>query len=114
MVVTHYTGPGLEHMKLPIDVVPNSRPLRFKWRQTVHNLSGTSVVELEGHLPPTVEQAVKELIEQFKEKCGEVQELTKLTREQAKELDGLRKAPTSDEQVTFSQKPTPPPVKKGK
>lgn len=47
---------------LPIEVVPNSRPPRFCWQQRVQTPAGTTTVQHEGQLPPTVEDAVVELI----------------------------------------------------
>lgn len=49
-------------MILPIDVVPNTRPPRFRWRQRVKTLAGDKVVENEGALPAWVEGAVAELV----------------------------------------------------
>ena len=49
-------------MKLPIEVIPNSRPQRFRWKQTVSTPSGPRAIEYEGTMPATVEAALKELI----------------------------------------------------
>ncbi len=48
--------------RLPIDVVPGSRPLRFKWRSIVDTPNGRIAQECEGPLPPSVEQSVELLI----------------------------------------------------
>ena len=46
---------------LPIEVVPG-RTLTFRWRQTVDTPVGKKVVQHEGALPPSVEQAVATLV----------------------------------------------------
>jgi hypothetical protein len=48
--------------KLPIDLIPNTMPPRFRWRQRVSIPTGYSVQENEGMLPPSVESAVVELV----------------------------------------------------
>lgn len=49
---------------LPIDVVPNTDPPIFRWRQLVSNWGDgqSEWVEHEGTLPPTCERAVVDLI----------------------------------------------------
>lgn len=51
-------------MQLPIDIVPNSQPRAFKWRQTISNIGGDGykVIECNGSLPVSVERAVEDLI----------------------------------------------------
>ncbi len=49
--------------KLPIDVVPNTSPPRFLWRQRVSVPSGYVVQDNEGMLPPNIEDAVAALID---------------------------------------------------
>lgn len=49
-------------MNLPIDVIPNSVPPRFTWRQVVETPSGPRVIEHEGTLQPSVEMAVASLV----------------------------------------------------
>ena len=49
-------------MRLPIEAIPNSRPQRFRWKQTVSTPDGPRAVEYEGTMPATVEVALKELI----------------------------------------------------
>lgn len=54
---------GGTDMKLPIDVVPNSSPLIFKWTQVVGTLTGgRAVQDCEGQLPPSCERAVEKLV----------------------------------------------------
>lgn len=48
-------------MKLPIDVCQGF-PIQFRWQQTVTTPVGTHVVDHEGALPSTVEQAVLDLV----------------------------------------------------
>lgn len=59
-------------MDLPIDIIPGSRPPRFRWQQTVP-IDGRTVNH-QGTLPPTVEEAVAQLIA--------------LTKSQQKRLEG--------------------------
>lgn len=49
-------------VRLPIDVVPNTAPPKFKWRQVVSTFDGAQEIEHEGTLPPSVETAVADLI----------------------------------------------------
>ena len=49
-------------MTLPIDLIPGTRPPRFRWRQTVTTPAGDRVVNYEGVLPPAAEEAVAQLI----------------------------------------------------
>lgn len=50
-------------MNLPIDIVANTSPPRFRWRQTVETPVGTRVQEYDGVLPPSMEQAVEALVQ---------------------------------------------------
>lgn len=65
-------------MELPIDVVPGSIPPRFKWKQTVDTVNGKRTVDSEGGLPPSVEQAVLDLIALAK---GSIEVAKQLQRE---------------------------------
>lgn len=47
---------------LPIDVVPNTSPPRFRWSQMIQTPTGPRMIEHEGVLPPSVEGAVLSLI----------------------------------------------------
>jgi hypothetical protein len=49
-------------VKLPIDVIPDTDPPRFRWTQRVDTLNGPVDQECEGQLPVTVERAVADLI----------------------------------------------------
>ncbi len=50
-------------MKLPIDVVFGNGPPQFKWTQVIGGPSGErSVVDHEGTLQPSVEQAIVDLV----------------------------------------------------
>ncbi len=65
-------------MNLPIDVIPNSNPPRFRWRQIVPTPAGTKSVEYNGaQLPPSVEGAVIQLIELAKQQYADNVELRK-------------------------------------
>lgn len=58
-------------MAIPIDVVPDTNPPKFRWRQVVDSIAGIRVVDHEGTLPPTVEVAVVGLIDMAKELMGD-------------------------------------------
>lgn len=60
---------------LPIDIVPNTRPSRLRWRQTVTTLAGTTMVQMEGRLPAPVESAVIELIALVKRQAQDIIDL---------------------------------------
>ena len=62
---------------LPIDVVPNTDPVVFRWKRMVDSLAGEQMVTMEGALPSMVEGAVVDLIA--------------LAKRQEQELVGLRK-----------------------
>lgn len=62
-------------MNLPIDLVPGSSPPKFRWRQTIDTLAGRTVVEHDGMLPPSVEDAVAALIKITKRLAAECEEL---------------------------------------
>lgn len=64
-------------MKLPIDVIANTNPPRFVWRQLTPTMDGLRVVECDGTLPPSVEGAVVALVA--------------LVKQQAQEIAGLQK-----------------------
>lgn len=49
-------------MKLPIDVVPSSRPPQFRWQSRVGTPLGLRTVDHEGSLPASVEGAVADLV----------------------------------------------------
>jgi hypothetical protein len=51
-------------MELPIDLIPDTNPPRFRWWQTSRNpANGEGVLQkCEGLLPPAIESAVAELI----------------------------------------------------
>lgn len=62
-------------MNLPIDLVPNTRPQRFKWRQVVNSPIGVRTVDCEGQLPPGMDEAVSMLIDITKQLRTENNEL---------------------------------------
>lgn len=70
-------------MNLPIDVVPGSRPLKFKWRNTMDSLVGMRSVDYEGALPANVEVAIKELVDITKRLITDNENLKKQVAAQA-------------------------------
>lgn len=53
-------------MNLPIDLIPDTSPPKFRWRQVVKTIGSIQVIEHEGHLTPSVEDAVVSLIHMLK------------------------------------------------
>lgn len=58
-------------MELPIDIVPDNSPPRFRWQQTVHSPDGPRIVECSGQLPPGVDVKVESLIQLAKDTATE-------------------------------------------
>lgn len=54
-------------MQLPIEVIPGSRPPRFRWRYLADTPNGRQAVEQEGSLPPSMEGAMQRLISLVKQ-----------------------------------------------
>ena len=63
-------------MNLPIDVIPNTNPPRFRWRQRV-TLPVPHTTVCEGQLPHAVEEAVLTLIILAKQQAREIETLKK-------------------------------------
>lgn len=49
-------------MDLPIEIVPNSRPIKFRWKEVIDSPDGRRVVNLEGTVPPGMAIAIERLI----------------------------------------------------
>lgn len=47
---------------LPIELVPNSRPPRFKWKRVVDTPTGKQTVDMEGCVQSSMEDALVDLI----------------------------------------------------
>jgi hypothetical protein len=85
----------MEEMQLPIDVVPNTHPPIFRWKQTVDAIDGRRVVvQHEGALPPNVEIAVertigiaKQLLKDNAVLRGQVQGMSDRIAAQAEQLE---------------------------
>ena len=82
-------------MTIPIDLISNSRPPRFRWRQTVTSPAGDRVITHEGTLPAAVEDAVAALII--------------IARRQAKRLEGAL-CQIAEMSKTTPAEPVLPPV----
>lgn len=61
--------------ELPIDVILNSVPPKFRWRQTVSTPLGSKTVMCEGALPPAIEDAVVGMILLVKARGMEIEAL---------------------------------------
>jgi hypothetical protein len=100
-------------IRLPIDVVPNTDPPRFRWRQLVGGFSGPQSLDHEGALPLTVEQAVLKLVQMNKRLLRENTSLSK-------QLDAANRRANAAETLCSNQKQmieemrNPPVAKKGK
>lgn len=86
-------------MKLPIDVVPNSRPMRFKWRQTITTPIGSYTINHEGELPASVEEVVVLLIGLSKQLVSENAELKSKVDVLTKQYDILTKRAETKEKL---------------
>ena len=53
---------GLIHVKLPIEIAPNTNPKRFRWQQRVDTINGTRTVDYEEVLRPALAGALVELL----------------------------------------------------
>lgn len=70
-------------MNLPIEMVPDSNPPRFRWRRVVDTPLGSKVITCEGSLPASVEGPVATVI-------GIVQQLHYENNRLKAELNALR------------------------
>jgi hypothetical protein len=74
-------------MDLPIDVIPNTAPPKFRWKQVVQTPVGEQTVEYQSTLTPTIEVALVKLVGVAKLLAAE----NKASRErEAKHLDQLK------------------------
>ena len=73
-------------MTLPIDLIPGTRPPRFRWRQTVTTPAGDRVVNYEGVLPPAAEEAVAQLIALAKTQAKRLDEALRLVAEMSEKM----------------------------
>ncbi len=64
-------------MQLPIDIIPNCKPPRFKWKQVLTTPNGTRVVVYDGAVMLTLEGALVDLIELAKQQYADNVELRK-------------------------------------
>lgn len=88
-------------VKLPIELIPNSRPPRFRWTQLVGTPVGPKLVHHEGSVPPELEIALVALyqraIDQDQEIVGlrhKVQGMTEQLATQTKTTaDGATQSP---------------------
>ena len=61
--------------KLPIDLIHNTNPPKFRWTQTVQVMGCNVLQECEGMLPPSCEQAIVETIAMVKQLTRENEKL---------------------------------------
>lgn len=60
---------------LPIDIVPNTQPPRFQWRQKLKGVFGDETVQFEGMIPPSMEGPIIELIALVKSQAKQIADL---------------------------------------
>lgn len=77
-------------MNLPIDVVPDTNPPRFFWKQTVQSPIGPREVGYEGLLPPHVEGAVAALVVLAKQQAQEIATWKQTIEDMAAQLDAQK------------------------
>lgn len=102
-------------MRLPIDVVAGSRPLRFKWIQRVDSVGGVRTVDYEGTLVPSVEWSICELITLCKQQAQQIKELQRIVNELTDRVAAqsellAKKAEKPAEQPAQSTMKVPPPA----
>lgn len=73
-------------MKLPIDLIPNSHPPRFRWVQVVRTLGISTAVTHTGTLPTNVEDAVAKLVMMCKSQQEEIEVLRKKLESMSKPI----------------------------
>lgn len=73
-----YTTPVRTHiMELPIDISPEPGPLRFRWKQLIDTAIGPRSQVCEGPLNVSAEPALAALIRIAKEQAAEIDDLRK-------------------------------------
>lgn len=97
-------------MPLPIELIPGTRPPRFRWCQTISTLAGNRIISHEGTISTSLEDAVAELIELaqkqtdqiaiLKQQVADLLQLTGTQAEQlAKQAENPSPAPVQDESL---------------
>ena len=95
---------------LPIDIIPNTSPPRFRWRYSISTLDGMRTIECDGILSSTLEVALVELITLVKQQDQEICGLQKLNEGLAaritaqSELLGKKAESESEKQPPHSPK----------
>lgn len=92
---------------LPITLVPNTDPPRFRWRQVVSHLGGTATVDHEGTMPPTIEVALALTIgiaRQALHECAMLRGECDGLRDRLAEADDPPEAPTVAAPLSVSVK----------
>lgn len=93
-------------MKLPIEYIPGTDPPRFRWKQRITSPVGTQVIDYEGLLVPSAEQALKHLCVLADWQAREINKLKK-------QLDEAYERVATQSEI-LSKKAETPPAKKGK
>lgn len=101
-------------MTLPINLIPNTQPPRFRWKQVVSTPSGNHTVDHEGTLPAPVESAVMDLIRVARRQELEIEKLQNTIREMDTRITEMTR---QQHEINVPVEPAAPPVsssRKGK
>lgn len=103
-------------MTLPIELVPNSRPPRFRWKQTISTPVGDRTIDHEGTLSPTVEDALVKLIALAHQQAQEIIGLRRVNESMARriESDEAVRSDTQEERETVNTPMGPLPAQRVK
>ncbi len=92
---------------LPITLIPNTYPPRFRWRQVVTTPVGTRIVDHEGTLPPTIESAMLALLTLVRVQAATIEELQS-------QIKGHCDRIVAQSEIITKKAETPQPSKRGK
>lgn len=91
-------------MNLPIEIIPNTNPPQFKWKQVVNTINGTAEQECSGLLPPSIDNVVKQLLFICK---STIKDNIQLQKQVLQLQDQLQQLQQSQQSQQPKQSPTP-------
>ncbi len=94
-------------MKLPIELVLNTDPPRFRWKQTIDLIGGEREIEHIGVVPAHLEGALIALIEVAQRQAKDIEQLKK-DRDQWKEESRIKAARDEVREKASAPVPTRP------
>lgn len=93
--------------QLPIDVIPGTYPPKFRWEHIINTPVGTRILSNEATLPPSVENAIVQLITITKQQISTIELLkTDLLAANDKTLELQRQIDEYTERLTAQLEPT--------